>query len=643
MKISILGWKYKNIRRMGDLEINLEGSNGEVFGNTLIMMPNGTGKTTTLKLICAALTGKAVEWKEREVRSFQPNYKNAKDGEFCLRVKFDEDLYYFILHFDYELGEVRYETSRAERSGGIESGHIIPLSLQGILTEAEFVNRFVFDGEQAQKTLDTGSSEAERAIVYLYQLDKMDNLSKEIDKLVARKQETANSQVTERSVKIYKTKADGRGKIYQDLKKKYENAKKELDSKRKKKKHLEERYQDIISKDVRMRDEQEELIERKRKIKNQIADTTEKIISFLQKPYNLQKEMDMRLQGLWQNMQTLRLPKNVAKEFFNELADDKYCVCGRCIGEKEKIKILENAKEYLGQEEFGVLNEIKSALKEYVVDDKELEQEKQRLKDLVNEEQDVENGLDRLATIMAEKGNQEILKIKATVEELENDIQRLEMECQKLNTKDYISNPELTAENNINKAFEAWQKAQAVYTKANGTYVFAKKAEKLKQYVQEVKEKSLQKLKKYIIQETNAKVQKIIKNDNVRIRNIIGHLIFEDRDNLSEGQNLAVAYAYIGTLFEHSQNEFPFIVDSPAAPLDLNMRREIAKIMPGLFRQMIVFVTSGEKEGFAETYFERDDVNYFTIDGKKDEAVSLHKGKDYFETFQGRGGNNSGV
>lgn len=634
MKISILGWEYENIRRMGNIKIDLEDSDGKVYENTLIMMPNGTGKTTTLRLIGAALTGKADKWKEHDVRSFKPSYKTDSKGKFCLKVSFDGELYYYVMNFDYELGEVRYETSRIGRSGGIESGHMLPYSLKDVFT-TEFVDRFVFDGEQAQKTLNSGSGEAERAIVYLYQLDKMDKLCDEIDKLVEKKQESANSQVTERSVKLHKSRAENRRKHYESLLKKYENAKGELETKKSKKKSLEERYQNIISQDEQTREEQGILSERKRKIKLQIGETTEKIISGLRKPYNLQVEMDMRLQGLWQNMQTLRLPRNVAKEFFQELIDNKLCICGRCIGDQERKVILKNAEEYLAQEEFAVLNEIKSALKEYEVDC-DLKQDRQNLQSLIDEEQKVNNGLDHLASMMAKRGHQEILHIKNLIEELESDIRHLETECQKLSTKDYISNFGLTDDNNINKAYEAWQDEKKWYEKINGTYKFTQKAEKLERYVQKVKKKALQKLKKYIIQETNVKVQEIIRNDNVHIKDINGHLVFEDRDNLSEGQNLAVAYAYIGTLFEHSQNEFPFVVDSPAAPLDLNMRREIAKIMPGLFHQMIVFVTSGEKEGFAETYFEHEKVKYYTIDGNKDEAVNLHEGKKYFAEFQGR-------
>lgn len=633
MKIKILGWEYENIRRIGKLSIDLTKADGSIYENTFIMMPNGTGKTTTLKLIRAMLTESgANNWKEKEVRSFRPTFKEASEGKFSLKVMFDEDIYYYVLHLDYDLGEVRYETSRVAKSGGLEDGHIIPFSLRGILNE-EFVDRFIFDGEQAQKTLDTGSEEAERAILYLYQLDKLDHLCNRVDKLIAIKQDEGNSKITERSVSIYKGKAEKRKKKYDELCLKYAKASKELASKKRKRNSYERRYQDIISKDEGMQKEQDDLNQKKRELRRKVSESAGHIISYIRKPYNLQMDLHMRLQGLWQNMQTLRLPKNVAKEFFNELADSEICVCGRCLGEREKRTILENADRYLGQNEFAVLNEVKTALKEYEID-KGLDIEKQRLQELLSEEQEVNNALDRLAVILAEKGNHEIMQVKDAVDKLDGEIEILEKECLKLNTTDYIGNTDLTPDNNIHLADKKMQEAYDAYNKVNGTFEFIIKAEKLKDYILAVKKSALEKLKTFIILETNNKVKQIIKNDTVKIKNIIGHIIFEDRENLSEGQNLAVAYAYIGTLFEHAQNQFPFVVDSPAAALDLNMRREIATVMPGLFQQMIIFVTSGEKQGFVETYYKRSDVKYYTIEGGKDKAAECHEGIEFFEKFQ---------
>ena len=139
------------------------------------------------------------------------------------------------------------------------------------------------------------------------------------------------------------------------------------------------------------------------------------------------------------------------------------------------------------------------------------------------------------------------------------------------------------------------------------------------------------------MEETNRKISHLIENDRIVIKKIDGYLVLDGKDGASEGQTLAVAYAYIGTLFDHSRFEFPFIVDSPAAPMDLSVRREVAKILPQLFSQIIIFVTSGEKSHFAERFFKRDDVYYLTLKGKKDQPLEVCEGREAFEQYQEEG------
>lgn len=53
MEIKILGWSYENIRRFENLAIDLLNGGCTLPHITLVMMRNGTGKTTTIQLIRA--------------------------------------------------------------------------------------------------------------------------------------------------------------------------------------------------------------------------------------------------------------------------------------------------------------------------------------------------------------------------------------------------------------------------------------------------------------------------------------------------------------------------------------------------------------------------------------------------------------
>jgi DNA sulfur modification protein DndD len=85
MDLRIVEWRYKNIRGMRDVQIQL----GDIPAQwTLIQMPNGTGKTTTLTLMRLALSGEIPD--PDLVRSFRPDDRTPS-GEFVLRITVDSE------------------------------------------------------------------------------------------------------------------------------------------------------------------------------------------------------------------------------------------------------------------------------------------------------------------------------------------------------------------------------------------------------------------------------------------------------------------------------------------------------------------------------------------------------------------------
>ncbi len=635
MKISILGWEYENIRRMENLKISLIREGQEVYANTLIMMPNGTGKTTTLHLIRAVLSGQAERWRDWEVRSYRPSDLDISEGRFVLRISFDGDIYVYVLHLNYEEGRAWYETGSAMLSGGLERGRSLPRQMRRVLEKEEFVNRFIFDGEQARKTLTAGSREAEDAIVYLYQLNRLDELAALIDRLAADNQERNAGGATERSVKVFRTKMDRRERLYRDLLREKESVAAACESEKSKRQEYEQTYRSIVAQDQRLQDEQERLNREKERVNREISETTESLMNSIRKPYNLQMDIHQRLKNLVENMQVLKLPKTTAREFFKELAVSRECVCGRCIGAKEKESILRKADEYLGQDSLIVVNAIKGALNEYEPD-AACEDRRIRLLQLLQEEHDIEGAMGRLTLDLSEQGRREILQVREKIEQANARIEEYETRLLNLTTTDYVTYAGLNPDNNIPLAEKAWKEAKDNFLKASGVYEFTKKAEVLKEYVCRVRRMALDNLKTYVIGQTNQRVRRFLPNDRIVIRKIDNSLHLDGKDGASEGQTLAVAYAYIGTLFEHSRFEFPFIVDSPAAPMDLDVRREVAGVLPELFAQTVIFVTSGERRGFADTFFRRDDVQYLTIEGSLDEPAKLHEGKQFFAEYQER-------
>lgn len=81
MKMSIIEFEYKNIRKISSLKISFQDNEGKIIKNNFVMMANGTGKTTTMDLIKGLLDGTAVQWTPAEVKSYSPTLTSADCGD----------------------------------------------------------------------------------------------------------------------------------------------------------------------------------------------------------------------------------------------------------------------------------------------------------------------------------------------------------------------------------------------------------------------------------------------------------------------------------------------------------------------------------------------------------------------------------
>ncbi len=171
MKIRLLGWESEGLR-CPDVKVELAKSGYKKVA--LIQMPNGTGKTTTLNLIRAALTGEAQNWDGDQVNQYKRRDSDIPVGKFILRLSVDDKPLTFDLKLDFSEGGVIYRTT-SPATGGVVDGWKPPVSVRRFLTE-RFVNLFVFDGELANKMLDSKQARAEEAIDALCQLELLEEI-----------------------------------------------------------------------------------------------------------------------------------------------------------------------------------------------------------------------------------------------------------------------------------------------------------------------------------------------------------------------------------------------------------------------------------------------------------------------------------
>lgn len=630
MKMSILEIEYKNIRKISELKLSFVKKDGTVIKNSFIMMANGTGKTTTMTLITGLLGKEAESWSPHKIRSFAPTTVTADCGEFSMTVKFDEKEYKYFLILNYEKETASIETLALPK--GREAGLGLPEAIKDIF-KPSFVHRFVFDGEQAAKSMDSSSNEAEQTIKYLYRLDVLDEIIVINQKLLTDIQTAEGKKGSLSSLSNLRTRQMQVEEKIRKLKecRAYLNKKiKECeDEKEKKEKQREELYRTYAQLNQEKNLIVNEQTENSNKIEFQIAE----IVRLIKTPCLLNEKIYARMYDLGNSMTKLKLPKTISKDFFVELAHEKTCVCDRCIGEKEKEAILKNADRYLGSDQQSVLNTIKSYLMNSSYD-YQLNEAFKSLCDLQVYANKLRTRYNNNEQDLLEAGGEEAEKIKEQIDELTKKIGGLNSRLQLIESKDE-ADEQLTEENNLHRAETKYKKYTEEIAAATRTNSALRKKEIVEALVQNIRERATTELKKEIIRKTNEKIKNVIPDDDIEIENIDRYIKLKGRSGASEGQTLSIAYCFLGTLFEDSELEFPFVIDSPTGKMDLDKRQAVADIIPVVFNQLIAFVQSAEVERFADRFYDNPDTQYFTIiSSKQDKNVKIHEGKDFFDSYQ---------
>lgn len=635
MQVRLLKWEYEGVRGVNDLVIDLERETDKPYPNTLIMMPNGTGKTTTITLLRAIFHGGADQWNPGFVRGFMPVDSDVQKGEFRATLLIDNNIYIVYLILDYRAGKAKYMTSRVGDEGGLVHGHKLPAQINDIFT-SEFVDRFVFDAELAKDIIDSKSDEAEKAITYLYQLNRLDEMIQRINSIVTNAQQKAEKTAakTSQGLNRLRTERDRLANLLKELTAKQKKLTTDFEEKSARYNEIKANIEAHIKADENLRAKVDELQSERNLVKLQILEKGQSVLNSVRSPYLVSKQIANRLETLSNKMQQLKLPKTMSREFFEELAVQSHCVCGREIGEDQKESILQRSTDYLAEDQIGVINAIKSAIRDHEYNNS-LKDDVDTLKTFIDERGRIERDWDRLQSTRRESGDIELEEMESESDELVPEITRLKDNLRWISTKDKSELANLDYTENIHLCNEELRKAEEKFAEATDTVKLVQRAAKAKRYLRDVKRESLIRLKEKIKKQTNDKISKIILRDRIYIEGIDGHLVLKGKTGASVGQTLAIAYSFLGSMFESSAHQLPFVVDSPAGALDLEVRRHVSAILPELFEQLIIFITSGERDGFAEHFYGLgNDVKFLTIFRDTDQSVHCHEGENAFKRFQ---------
>lgn len=651
VKLNILGWSASNLR-CPDHEISLCPSSSQTpYKVTFIQMPNGTGKTTTLDLLRATLSGSAKDWTSEQVAEFRNSSNPAESGSFIVRLLLNDKLLTFELNFDFEREKIKYRTTNG--STGIKDGFLPPPSIRKFLNP-EFVSLFIFNGELARNLLDSKQTRARDAIDTLFQLSLLEEVADKFQKNWENHAAKASS-TTEKGLTQRQNKLEALKKRKEAIKAKQENLHLRKSRLKTDIQKAKQEYETAFDKDkdlgTRLKDLQRDLVKAKTTVSLELQQT----IEVMRNPQQLFSDFGISLLNLKNNLDSLKLPTSTSQEFFEELAHAKECVCGRPMDTESSRKVRERASQYLAEDEVGVLNSIKSDIANYCSRDIEssllgLEDNLQQLRKSIRKRDNTKTEISAIEKQRFEQGDSELESKQQNFKKLESKLSDCEKELKEIE-RIPLSNPKDDT-NCLKELDRLIKEAEDDVAEATNTISLHKKTEIIQEILTQARQQAREKLRKFIIDETNQRISQLLSRNPVILEDIQDSLKLQNRKGASEGQTLSVSYAFLATLFNQSTYQLPFVVDSPAISLDLNVRTEVAGLVPSLSEQFLAFTISSERQGFIDTLHQvaTQEVKYLTLFRKTSEMKHiwqdldssifkdttdgvLVEGKEFFEQF----------
>jgi DNA sulfur modification protein DndD len=317
--------------------------------------------------------------------------------------------------------------------------------------------------------------------------------------------------------------------------------------------------------------------------------------------------------------------------------------------------VRDRAKNYLGKDEVGVLNSIKTDIATYCGGDlesyyKEFQEQLQDLQKLIRARDNLKTERHSLEEERLKQGDSELEEKKTSLDHLKEQLKKCTERLQEIERSSHSKPSENT--DCLKELDQLIKKAEDDVAEATNTLKLKRKTEIARKILFEAHQQAREELRKFIIEETNHRITQLLSRDPVWLEDIQDSLKLQGRGGASMGQTLSVSYAFLATLFNRSDYQLPFIVDSPAGALDLNVRPEVARLIPSLCNQFVAFTISSERQSFVDVLHQAasEQVQYLTLFRKTSRMNSLWqniapeqraetlngvivKGQDFFNCF----------
>ena len=615
MKLNLLGWKCEGLR-CPDFNIQLDYN--ESSSATFLQMPNGTGKTTTLRLLKRSLYKH--DFKSTEIEEYKAkNSEYKKEGLFQAKFSVEGKIFYTTIKFDFEKKTYNYLSSLTDEGGQL-SDFKLPEEIENIV-DKELVDLLFVDLEQDVKPMfrshQTGAQEAIRKFCKINLLKNIINDFEEYKN--KKRKENVKSGNIQTEINTEETRINKILNKIIEVEKKVEEYKNYLNETENEYTEGKRRLDEILENDTQHKNKIKEYENRRDNIKSKYDEILIKNFESIKTVGTYENTLKIEVIKFVNDLDEMGLSEEEVRIFFDKILKKENCICGELLT-AEKIKIIEKEmNSFISIKEAGIITAIKAIVNENInkkepvdlkLNSKKIQEYKQEL-DALNEN----------IKLIRDRALKDDIDLSKKIESLaENRAIKREFLDKTINQEWKAKHNEENTESLISLK-EQKKIVEKKLAELSGTRDIEEKVLKLTEIIEEAMKAAENQISKEITLECNKKINIMLTKNPIFINSIEKNIVLDGQLEGSTGQEARIGIIFLLTILERSTIQFPLIVDTPVKGMDNAAKRRTAHFISELKSQFLCFVIDSDKPNFTDEFYNlnKQNSNFITAFRRSDE------------------------
>jgi len=615
MKLNLLGWKCEGLR-CPDFNIQLDYN--ESSSATFLQMPNGTGKTTTLRLLKRSLYKH--DFKSTEIEQYQAkNNEYKKEGLFQAKFSVEGKIFYTTIKFDFEKKTYNYLSSLTDEGGQL-SDFKLPEEIENIV-DKELIDLLFVDLEKDVNPMfrshQTGAQEAIRKFCKINLLKNIINDFEEYKN--KKRKENIKSGNIQTEINTEETRLNKILNKIIEVEKKVEEYKNYLNETENEYIEGKRRLDEILENDTQHKNKIKEYENRKDNIKSKYDEILIKNFESIKTVGTYENALKTEVIKFVNDLDEMGLPEEEVRIFFDKILKKENCICGELLT-TEKIKIIQKEmNSFISIKEAGIITAIKAIVNENInkkepvdlnLNSKKIQEYKQEL-DALNEN----------IKLIRDRALKDDFDLSKKIESLgENRAIKKEFLDKTINQEWKARHNEENTESLISLK-EQKKIVEKKLAELSGTRDIEEKVLKLTEIIEEAMKAAENQISKEITLECNKKINIMLTKNPIFINSIEKNIVLDGQLEGSTGQEARIGIIFLLTILERSTIQFPLIVDTPVKGMDNAAKRRTAHFISELKSQFLCFVIDSDKPNFTDEFYNlnKQNSNFITAFRRSDE------------------------